>query len=556
MLLGEDSPRAEQPPHITLQLKPHQLASLHQMMILDRSAGFSEEGLSSNIGILSDRAGYGKTMTMLSLIAALKGVDCQWMPHIRVNVFKNYGVLVKKEWQQECVKCSLIVVPDKLVPHWHKHLADWTDLSFEVVTRENVDKIYVQGYDVILCPALLYNRFLRLNDYYWNRVVFDEADSINIPDTEYVKSRFLWLMSATFENIVRRKNRGFLTELFVKCQRVDQFLRNYPHIQIKGSDEFVKKSFNLIEPEIQFIECLTPAVIHAVRNYIDNNVLALMNAGDIDGAITRLGGNVTTDRNIIELVTRNIRNEMVRLQMKLATIEQLELPPEEKEEKKKDIVGKVESLKRRQESLESSINNSANTTCSICIEILNHPTLVPCCNNIFCATCIVHWLRERTTCPLCRGELQPSQLCTLKVSSEDLPQREAQKQLFSKFETLVQTIRENHDGKFLVFSGHTTAFRELQTFLKGEHIQFGVLTTSNTTQTTLSKFRSGALNVILLDAVNNGAGLEIPEATHVILLHEMNPNLEIQAVARAQRPGRSGKLKIVKLKYAHEYSSR
>ena len=66
--------------------------------------------------------------------------------------------------------------------------------------------------------------------------------------------------------------------------------------------------------------------------------------------------------------------------------------------------------------------------------------------------------------------------------------------------------------------------------------------------------RENELSVILLDAEYNGAGIEIPQATDMILYHQMRKSLETQAVARAQRPGRKGRLVVWKLKYKHEYA--
>ena len=83
----EDDPRSQQPENIKMVLKPHQLASLHKAMLLERhgeikyNVNYAEEnvrqqnryGLSfkykgnfviySNVGIIGDMVGYGKTLT-------------------------------------------------------------------------------------------------------------------------------------------------------------------------------------------------------------------------------------------------------------------------------------------------------------------------------------------------------------------------------------------------------------------------------------------------------------------------------------------------------------
>lgn len=557
MILTENSPQAAQPQNIGIHLKPHQLASLYQMLQLDQNCGVPEKNLNTNMGFLADHPGYGKTITFLSLIQELKGVTGKWIPQIKVNIFRNYGLYSTTTTQVECLDTTLIVVPDKLVKHWYNHLKNFTELSFEIVSQEEIDKICVEQYDVIVCPAALYNKFVTIHDHFWNRVAFDECDSIQIPNMLYIRTRFLWMISTTFEQLSRRRNRGFLTELF-REYGYGTIERSFEPVIIRGQDEFVKRSFGLVDPVVIFIDCLMPAVLSAVRAYIEPAILTMLNAGDIDNAIIRLGGSMTTDRNIIDLVVRNLNNDMIRLRARLTMIQQLEMSEEDRGERVERVNQQIRSLEQRQASFETSFREALQTSCTICLDALEHATLVPCCNNIFCAKCIVQWLHAHKTCPLCRAVVEPSKLCTLKENSTSTTTAtttsiNSSSEIVSKFETLVKLIQKHPEGRFVVFSGHQTSYRELQGYLRNARIQFGVMTTANNTMNTLANFKSGALNVILLDAVNNGAGLEIQEATHVVLLHEMSPNLELQAIGRAQRPGRVGQLHVIKLKYEHEY---
>ena len=75
-LLDENSPKAKQPENINIQLKPHQLVSLYRMCMLDRDCGMTMKSagikVRSNVAILADLAGYGKTITFLSLIDVLR----------------------------------------------------------------------------------------------------------------------------------------------------------------------------------------------------------------------------------------------------------------------------------------------------------------------------------------------------------------------------------------------------------------------------------------------------------------------------------------------------
>ena len=55
-------------------------------------------------------------------------------------------------------------------------------------------------------------------------------------------------------------------------------------------------------------------------------------------------------------------------------------------------------------------------------------------------------------------------------------------------------------------------------------------------------FKDGKIQVIFLNSKNNGAGINLQEATDIILYHEMNTNIIKQIIGRANRIGRTKKL--------------
>jgi len=164
-------------------------------------------------------------------------------------------------------------------------------------------------------------------------------------------------------------------------------------------------------------------------------------------------------------------------------------------------------------------------------------------------------MTNNNNCPVCRMTIQPSKLYRIGDITVKSSVSNHNDGLMNKVDTIINIISNNPDGKFLVFSRHSSGFKELQFKLNEANITFGILTTSNKTDERLYKFRKGDIKVILLNVDNNGAGLEITEATDVILYHEMKPSLETQAIARAQRTGRNIPLNIWKLKYEHEWAT-
>lgn len=548
-LLNNNSPKIEQPENINIKLKPHQLTSLYKMLMLDQSCSlvYDDLDINSNIGIFGDLAGYGKTITFLSLIDCMKNKELTFTEKSFSYSSYGYGMSIyKKKSTKKFINTSLIVVPNNVINHWIDHINKYTKLNYEVVEDDLISKIIVDDYDVIVCPASNYNDFIfKNNEYCWNRVAFDEADSINIPNTRYVKTRFLWLITATYENIYRRYNRGFLKDI-IYAKNKQAFSGYYP-IVIKGEDKFVKKSFNIIEPNIKYIECITPSYLNVIQNHISNKTLELINAGDINGAIVSLGGNIDTDRNIIKLVTRNINNNITIITSKIETLSSLDITDIERENREKVLKDKLEILNYRKKSLEENIQNVSTTDCIICYNILVNPTIIPCCKNIFCGLCLLKWFKERQTCPVCRDKIKLNELNTI---SEEKTNEKTDKKC--KINTIINIIK-GKKGKFIIFSGYDFIFNKIGNRLKDENIIYGKFNTDKKTINTLEMFKKDEINVILLNSHNNGAGLEIPEATDIILVHEFKEDVEKQAIARAQRPGRKSQLNVWKLKYDNEY---
>ena len=69
---------------------------------------------------------------------------------------------------------------------------------------------------------------------------------------------------------------------------------------------------------------------------------------------------------------------------------------------------------------------------------------------------------------------------------------------------------------------------------------------------TLKSFQKGDTNVLLLNSIQAGAGLNITAATHVILLHAMTHEEEKQILGRAYRLGRTEPLDVIRLLHPDE----
>lgn len=561
-LLNESSPQEQQPDLISLKLKPHQLASLYKMKKID-NCKFTNENhkIDTNIGILGDLPGSGKTLTMLALIASTKDYDLDYLDNIKLHSTRNYGIIIKKKKKIEdsiYSNTTVVVVPNNLISHWESHLESYTNLIWEKITNNNMKHIVPEANDVLLVSASIYNDYMSyiFHDFIennpgekipeWKRVVFDEADSINIPKTAVVFSRFIWLISSSYSLIPNRRNSGFLKELFKSNNYYNIVTEFYKYCTVETKTEFIRLSFTLEEPVFETIYCELPETLQMIKGYVNDSVISKINANDIDGAILDLGGTIDTGNNLIDLITKNMKNEIISLESKLDTLEKVEISQQEYENKKKDLSYRLNSLVERRDRLIESIKQVSKNNCFICLEILESATMVDCCKNMFCAECLLEWMKDSKTCPLCRKNIEASKLVTLgqKTKKPDVKK--------TKSDMVVEIIQKN-PGRYIVFSDYN--LKSIQKELYENNISSDILSNSSPVKTMriLQKFREKKINCILLNSKNNGAGLDIPQADNIILVHRLNEQIEMQTIGRAHRPGRIGRLKVWKLSYPREY---
>ncbi len=113
-------------------------------------------------------------------------------------------------------------------------------------------------------------------------------------------------------------------------------------------------------------------------------------------------------------------------------------------------------------------------------------------------------------------------------------------------------ISQNKDGRFILFSEFS--FLSIKEDLKNENISFAeVKGTSDMKQKYIKMFKEGKIKVLFLNSRNDGSGIDLPEATDVILYHKMScPQIETQVLGRALRLGRTSNLKVHRLLYCEE----
>jgi superfamily II DNA or RNA helicase len=517
--------------------------------------------IETNYGILADKVGSGKTFMIMGLISYYQ------TPKERDRIISSsiYSVMKYKD-PLVPIKTNLIIVPHNLTTQW-KHAFKYSSLrTFTVMKRAEIDHLiydnsdnldnldnlddsnFIYSYDCIIVSStmfdLFYNRFQEIK---WSRIIIDEIVSIKLPTDIEFKCNFMWFMTATPTGL-RHVRRSYIRTL---VSHIPDYTIN--NIIVKNNDDFVDTSMNLPSINQIIIKCLTPKELNIVKGYVNEDIMSMLNAGNVHEAIIKLNCNIETSDNILEVITKKIKKDIHNQNVDLEYYEKRDMDDEKREEVLKKIKAKIIVLENQCKALEERIKAFKEENCPICYDVYVSPMLITCCNNL----CCLHCLTKISKCPYCRTELEINKC----ISINDNKQTEVKETkevnnepvLCSKIDNLITLIKMKPNAKFLVFSNYDVTFDNVMLKLLENDIKYGRLVGSGIViNNIIKKFENGDIKVLMLNATNYGSGLNLQMATDIIIYHELNLELETQVIGRAQRLGRTEPLNIYYLLHDNE----
>jgi SNF2 family DNA or RNA helicase len=536
-----------QPEKLKVELFKHQLASIYSMERLEREQLVEyERGLKeTRLGVNADATGYGKTLSMVGLIVRDKMEWDTELPFVQEIVTTEAGGLVRNREinRYDRLSATLILVSSSIVSQWEKEFSH-TDLRVAVIsTRNDVDSIKVEDYDVIIVTISMFNNLaMSYARYAWKRFIFDEPGHVRVSGMKELRAGFYWFVTATPEAITakHRNCRGSFMKKIIGDGWL-KFEEQFEGMILRNNIEFVQVSFDMPQTIHHYHKCYQP-VLKAVSGIVNNTIHTMIAAGNIEGAIYALGGKKT--KNIIELVMQEKLEEQAKIESDIYIYSVI----------KKDEKSLGNSLKQKErvdkqiEELKLRFENMLTEKCSICIENLKEPIMEPSCQNIFCGECLLTWLQKANNCPLCRKEVDTSNLIYLSLSEnnqKDYNLENIKKTNQTQLEKVSDIIQNTKNGKFLIFSAYDATFDPICKLLKEQNISFTqVKGTRQSRQKSIHDFKYGTTQVIFLNSDFNGAGINLQEATDIILYHEMPASTQNQIIGRANRIGRVKSLHV------------
>jgi SNF2 family DNA or RNA helicase len=600
--LTDDDPKAPDPERIIPSLKPHQKAALYKALQLETTgiANYNIENpqehirryrayqnynvlrgrvsIKTNVGIIGDIVGYGKTLAALSVIAQNPVSAISHETHIvksvsTPNMASFTASMVRPTNNDNFIHTTLVVVPrGPVYVQWETAIRTQTRMKVLALeslhgirklmppvtsTREDI-KNFMETFDIVLVKN---TSFATLCDYYpnlpdvfsaWDRVMIDEAHDI-ISKTPLVRFHFLWLISATYK-MLAHTGHGSRSNMLYGVQEL--FVEEYMNlILIKSTREFVEQSFAVPQPIEHVYMCKFDRRFAVVRPFLSSSVQERLNANDIRGAISELGGSSHTEDDIVELVTRELKKNIHNKEIEINMSENMMMTDEQREIRLGSLKADLARLQEKLTHLVERLTMLDTKTCPICYDNYTNPIMLD-CTHVFCGGCLMTWMRTGEGCPTCRAPIKTNGCLHAIVANTDVaaasssqPRVQEQK---GKEDTTIEIIRKNPNGKYLIFSRHEPAFFNIIAKLTYEQIPYVEMKGSTShMMKCLESFKNGNVNVCLLSTVHAGSGIDLSCATDVILLHSLGVDRD-QAVGRAQRQGRTSQLHIHSLLYPHE----
>ena len=577
-----------------IKLHPHQLTLLQACInfenekiylkkyknLVDNYNVGENDFIRTNLGIIGDKVGSGKSYVILALILENKIINNSQIESYGLN-----NIFINITSPLETYKTNLLVVPHNLYYQWKKYIENITDnenFKYKLICRKKdlqefiLDTKKLNNYDLILVTDTnfkIISNLILVNNIKINRLIYDEIDSLNIPNNKKLNCNFYWFITASFTNLLFPKgygfydkklnvyirkasglnNNGYITDLFTNI--FYNMKEEFSHLLVlKNDDTYIDKSFNIPEPNQYVIQCKDPISTILLNGIVDKNVINCLNANNNKGAIELFNSKQKiTEENIINIVIEKFIDEIKNLDIQSNAINQMNFnnDPELNQRERNNRINKNNEKKN---ALNIKINNikkriDNNNLCSICYEEIENKTLVKCCSNVFCFKCINLWLCQKACCPLCKNHLKEDELFLIQekvenIDNEIIDFNEFNKN-FDKLQNLEILLKKKKEGnKYLIFSEYDISFNNITKLLNNNYKYSYLKGNKYIIQRTLNDYKEGDLDILLININNYGSGLNLENTTDIIMFHKFNAAIEQQVIGRAQRFGRKEPLRI------------
>lgn len=607
--LTEHDLKAQQPKNINITLKQHQLTLLQrcieyetQMIKLKNYPSLAnsvsiQDEFKTNIGIIADRAGSGKSYVILSLLMNDNLIEKD--NRIIRSCGLNNIVFYLKE-VRPVVKTNMLVIPHNLCSQWETYVKTFSEnINYKMINKQKTldtlfeNKIELTSFDLFIVTATFYNKvclILNKKNIKCQRIIFDEVDNLNIPGCYnlnipgcyHLNAQFYWFITASYGNLLYPKgytkydptqgrctsnatglkNSGLIKNVFIDLyDNLPQSLIKV--LVIKNSKEYIESSISLPTIITNIIKSKTPNTINILQGIVDKNIIECLNAGDVERAISHINSNnKCSEDNIISIMIDKYKKQLVNMNIKLSMRNDYVYESESyKLTEIANLTAQIDQINTKMNLIISRIQN--NDMCSICYDDVENKTVTKCCQNPFCFKCIHLWLSNKAVCPLCKTKMtnldvfvvsKESEASTSTYVMEEILDENEFNEKFDKwknFEILLK--KKKNQSKILIFSNYENTFFNIIPLLKKHDIKFDYIKGNGSQiNSTVKKYKSDQLDVLLVNGRHYATGMNLENTSDIVMFHKFETQMEHQVIGRAHRYGRTENLNVHYLLYDNE----
>lgn len=456
---------------------------------------------------------------------------------------------------------SAIVVQSNLVQQWKNTIETFTDLKYILFLKTtDLEKELENNKEatLVIIPNNYYEIFYqKYNFIKFNRVFYDEADNIKLPNCKQIKAHFYWFVTASYKSLYgetydkdRIRYNGFIKNTFKKT---DDEIKKY--LIIRNEEEFIHKSFKLEDYLTKIIICKPHKLLNILENVVSDRVQQMICAGDIEGAMQTFNLKATSEDNIISIVCNDLFEKLNNKIAKLAYVKSKQYSTQEAKEQSIEKVEKsIAKVRECIDNIQKKLKDSELDPITY-MEIEN-PVVTTCCKTVFDFESITMYIlsKPNVLCPICRIPVSKdnlvvvnnrlSQKADLEETKEEWNFRENNK--IDNIKYIIDNVCVP-DARILIFSEFDKTSNVVSGVLKNYTIKQikGHVSSINKTIEWF-KDNSKEKKILFLNAQFAGAGLNLENATDVFIYHDMASDITTQVIGRAHRPGRKSVLNVYK----------
>ena len=287
---------------------------------------------------------------------------------------------------------DVIIIPNHLQSIWDEFILTYINSSHIYIMKSIQDIINLHEINRKIKIVLLNDHIidkasisLIANRYNIRKLILDACDDLTLPKELHITYQFMWIVSF-----------GFLDEYesFSKSRKVG-FLKNVvKDLYGEYTKEICNKiTINIEDKTIVHTESLVQSKFNSYTNIMD-----ALKDDDISHAVCLINPIIFyTNESAYNHLLTNVKSTINHIDTHMNVID---------ENNTERIIGLTQKKHHYRDMYNSCIHRLENSkTCNICIDDIEHKTILKCCKTSFCFRCINTWLQMNNRCPICKTKL-------------------------------------------------------------------------------------------------------------------------------------------------------